>query len=81
MTIPVHFWSYFRDLTGTEQMRVEVPAGGTVETALQAVYAAHPCLAPMRQCTLIAVGLNYQDAHHVLLEGDEVSLFPPVQGG
>ena len=31
--------------------------------------------------TLIAVGLYYQGPDHVLQEGDEVSLFPPVQGG
>jgi molybdopterin converting factor small subunit len=30
---------------------------------------------------LIAVGVDYQSRNHVLNEGDEVSLFPPVQGG
>jgi molybdopterin converting factor small subunit len=30
---------------------------------------------------LIAVGVDYQKGDYVLKEGDEVSLFPPVQGG
>jgi molybdopterin converting factor small subunit len=35
----------------------------------------------MRNSTLIAVGVDYQEKSYVLKEGDEVSLFPPVQGG
>jgi molybdopterin converting factor small subunit len=35
----------------------------------------------MRKATLMAVGVDYQSRTYVLREGDEVSLFPPVQGG
>jgi molybdopterin converting factor small subunit len=40
-----------------------------------------PKLAGMQKSTLMAVGVDYQDRTCVLKEGDEVSLFPPVQGG
>jgi molybdopterin converting factor small subunit len=30
---------------------------------------------------LLAVGVEYQPRSYVLKDGDEVSLFPPVQGG
>jgi molybdopterin converting factor small subunit len=30
---------------------------------------------------LVAVGVEYQGPEYVLKPGDEVSLFPPVQGG
>jgi molybdopterin converting factor small subunit len=30
---------------------------------------------------LLAVGVDYQDRKYILQDGDEVSLFPPVQGG
>jgi molybdopterin converting factor small subunit len=30
---------------------------------------------------LVAVGVDYQAGDYVLAPGDEVSLFPPVQGG
>lgn len=81
MTIPVHFWSYFRDLAGMAQWEAQVEEGATVESVLGAVYAAHPRLAALRQSTLIAVGVEYQGPSFVLKPGDEVSLFPPVQGG
>jgi molybdopterin converting factor small subunit len=35
----------------------------------------------MQKSTLMAVGVDYQDRACILKEGDEVSLFPPVQGG
>ena len=81
MTIPVQLWSYFRDLAGEAQITVEVPAGGTVAEVLTAVYARHPKLAALRNSTLIAVGVEYQGPSYILNPGDEVSLFPPVQGG
>jgi len=35
----------------------------------------------MKNSTLKAVGVNYQMDEFMLSDGDEVSLFPPVQGG
>jgi molybdopterin converting factor small subunit len=40
-----------------------------------------PKLEPMRRSTLLAVGVEYEGREYVLRPGDEVSLFPPVQGG
>ena len=40
-----------------------------------------PKLASMQKSTLIAVGVEYQPGDYVLSEGDQVALFPPVQGG
>lgn len=81
MTIPVQLWSYFRDLAGTSSLDVELCDGATVEDALRLVYTRHPKLAALRNSTLIAVGVDYAGASRVLRAGDEVSLFPPVQGG
>jgi len=48
---------------------------------LQKLFARFPKLAGARNSLLVAVGVDYQGADYVLREGDEVSLFPPVQGG
>jgi MoaD family protein len=81
MQIPVHFYSYFKDLTGCEQAAEQLPPGSTIGDLLQRLTTRFPKLEAMRKSTLVAVGLDYQDRHYVLKEGDEVSLFPPVQGG
>ena len=35
----------------------------------------------MQSSTLKAVGVNYQPDEFLLSDDDEISLFPPVQGG
>jgi molybdopterin converting factor small subunit len=40
-----------------------------------------PKLAPARDRALVAVGVEYAARDQQLVEGDEVSFFPPVQGG
>jgi molybdopterin converting factor small subunit len=81
MQTTVHFYSYFKDLTGCQQATESLPEGSTLEDLLKLILARFPKLAPMRNSMLLAVGLEYQDSSYLLKEGDEVSLFPPVQGG
>ncbi len=81
MQITVHFHSYFRDLTGCAQTTETVPAGSTVGELQERLIDRFPKLGAMRNSTLIAVDLDYQGRSHELMDGDEVSFFPPVQGG
>ncbi|MBI3879029.1 MAG: MoaD/ThiS family protein [Verrucomicrobia bacterium] len=81
MKIRVQFWSYFRDLAGCAETSATLGDGATIATLLKDIYARFPKLAPAEKSTLIAVGVDYQPRDHVLKDGDEVSLFPPVSGG
>ena len=81
MEITIHFYSYFKDLTGCAQTAVTVLPGGTIGDLLQYLIGRFPKLEAMQNSTLAAVGVEYQGRGYVLKEGDEVSLFPPVQGG
>ena len=81
MNIRVNFFSYFKDLTGTASATEEMPDGSSIEQLHQRLLTRFPKLGPMRKSTLIAVGVEYQGRDYVLKDGDEVSLFPPVQGG
>ena len=81
MEITIHFYSYFKDLTGCAQTAVTVSPGGTIGDLLKHLITRFPKLGPMENSTLAAVGVEYQGRGYVLKDGDEVSLFPPVQGG
>jgi MoaD family protein len=81
MRVNVHFYSYFKDLAGCDASMEVLPAGSTVADLLAALYARFPRLAALEKSTLIAVDVEYQDHRYSLRDGDEVSLFPPVQGG
>jgi len=81
MEISVHFYSYFKDLTGCAQAAETVPEGSTLGSLHDKLAITFPKLGAMKKSTLIAVGVDYQPRDYLLKHGDEVSLFPPVQGG
>jgi molybdopterin converting factor small subunit len=81
MRVRVTFYSYFKDLTGCSQVEETVPGGSTLGDLVAQLGLRFPRLAAMRKSTLVAVGVEYQAGGYVLKEGDQVSLFPPVQGG
>ena len=81
MRVTITFYSYFKDLAGCSQTLEDLPAGSTLDVLLARVAARFPRLEGMRQSALLAVGVEYEPRTYALKEGDEVSLFPPVQGG
>ena len=81
MKVGVSFYSYFKDLTGCSGTEEMMPDGGTVADLLKCLHERFPKLVQMNRSTLVAVGVEYQGRDHVLEDGDQVSLFPPVQGG
>ena len=81
MRVTVSFYSYFKELTGCGQTQEELPAGSTLNDLLGRLSDRFPKLGPMGKSMLMAVGVDYQDRNYALKDGDEVSLFPPVQGG
>jgi molybdopterin converting factor small subunit len=81
MQVSVHFYSYFKDLAGCAQTTATLADGGTLNDLLQQLGARFPKWAALKNSTLVAVGVEYQGRDYILRPGDEVSLFPPVQGG
>ena len=81
MQVTIHFYSYFKDIAGCAETSVTAAEGGNIAELLQKVWARFPKLAAMEKSILVAVGVDYQPRDYILKPGEEVSLFPPVQGG
>jgi molybdopterin converting factor small subunit len=81
MRISVSFYSHLREVTGCAQTSETVPDGATLDDLWRQLAVRFPQLADWERSTLIAVGVDYQPRSCRLKEGDEVALFPPVQGG
>lgn len=79
--IKVNFYSYFKDLTGCESTTIKLNSGTTLDQALNIIRKQYPKLESMKRSTLAAVGLEYVEPDYALSNGEEISLFPPVQGG
>ena len=81
MKVRVTFHSYFRDLTGCSETFEEMATGTSLGALVKKLQSRFPKLVAMERSTLVAVDVEYQPPEYELREGDEISLFPPVQGG
>ena len=81
MTVQISFYSYFKDIAGCSRTTEDLAVGSTLGELLDLIYQRFPKLGIMRKSTLVAVGVEYQDRSYRLQDGDDISLFPPVQGG
>ena len=81
MIIKIAFYSYFRDWTGCSDRNLDFPDSALVRDVIGEIYRLYPKLSEMDKSMLVAVGLEYGDRDQALVDGDELALFPPVQGG
>ena len=81
MRVGVRLFARYREAAGRDRLEIDLPEGGTVETAWSAVVDRYPQLRPYRPYTLFAIGNDYVEAGHPLKPSDDLCLFPPVSGG
>ena len=81
MKVQVRLFARYREAAGRDRVEIDLPEGGTVETAWDAVTSRFPALSAYRPFTLFAVDQDYVPADRALRPGDELCLFPPVSGG
>jgi len=69
------------DALGARESTLEVAAGTTVGELADDLVRRHPPLAPLVPTLALAVGGAVVARDHLLADGDEVALLPPVSGG
>jgi molybdopterin converting factor subunit 1 len=81
MRVTVKFFALLKDRAGLAERAMELNAGADVAAALQAIGEQLPAIQDMLGRTAAAVNCEYVKANHVLQDGDELALIPPVSGG
>ncbi len=74
--VTVRLFAMLRQRAGADEVVLDLSAGATVDDALTALGELADDL-PL----VMAVNREYAPGHHVLTEGDELALIPPVSGG
>jgi molybdopterin converting factor subunit 1 len=75
------FFASLVDIVGARKLLLELTDPSSVDDLLARLETDHPGLSPYRPILLTAVNQEYVEADHVLADGDEVAIFPPVSGG
>jgi molybdopterin converting factor small subunit len=81
MRVRVLFFSVLRDLTGVEELEVEVEEGTRLGGLMEGMFERWPRLGEWDASLLLAVDQAYAGREVVLSSGCEVAVMPPVQGG
>jgi molybdopterin synthase catalytic subunit len=81
LEVKVRYFAAHKELTGVPDETVTVPDGTTVDGLLDKLLGLHPQLQGIRRDTMVSVNKGVGSGAIVLKEGDDVALFPPIQGG
>ena len=81
VSVNVRLFALYRERLARDRLTLDVPCPATVAAALAVLAEAYPRIGLLVDNTMVAVNQEYADRAHVLEEGDEVALIPPVSGG
>jgi molybdopterin synthase catalytic subunit len=81
VVIQVLYFAILRERFGREGERVELREPATVGDLLAWVRERQPAFPPLERRVQVAVNRQMVPVTHVLADGDEVALIPPVSGG
>jgi molybdopterin converting factor subunit 1 len=81
MRIRLLFFALYRDLVGTEEVELQLPAGSTAADAVVALRARGGGSARLPERPVVAINRTYASLDELLNDNDELALLPPVAGG
>lgn len=81
MRVRVLFFALYRDLVGTGELELELPAGATAGALVRVVRERGGGFARIPPDPVLAVNHEYASPAVALRDGDEVAFLPPVAGG
>ena len=81
MHVRLLFFATLKDIIGSREMQVDVPAGSTVADVLTHLEGSYPRMKDYRPVVLTAINEEYVERGTRIEDGDEVAIFPPVSGG
>ncbi len=81
--ITVKLFAVLRKLAGTDELQLEVPAGGTVKDVVDVIAAQHPEVGKLIAERKVMLSLNQETAEDDMKvsDGDEMAVLPPFAGG
>ncbi len=81
MLVTVRLFARLREIAGSSDLRLDLPADARVQDAWSTLTAQHPHLDAYSTSISCAVNEEYARMHAPLADGDEVAFLPPVSGG
>jgi molybdopterin converting factor subunit 1 len=81
MTIKVLFFASLAAQLDRREMALQIPEGATVHDAFLLLAKQFSDLSGIESRLAFAVNMTYVKGEHLLADGDELAMIPPVSGG
>ena len=81
MQVRLLLFAQYRDAAGAAELKLDVPAGARAVDAIDLLRSLGSGFARIPARPAVAVNLEYSSLDHILQDGDELALLPPVAGG
>jgi len=81
VTVSVRLFASYAEVTGRTEVELSIAPGSTVQDLLEEFRRQVPAAAGLPARLLCAVNLAHVLPSHVLRDGDEVAILPPMAGG
>lgn len=86
MKIKVKVYGPVKDAIGRNSLEVEIPAGGVIKDLLTRIISDYPGVAYKNSEGITASHIFLRCSHivepdQILTEGDEINIFPYIEGG
>jgi molybdopterin synthase catalytic subunit len=79
--IHVRLFAGLHDLVGKRDLVLAMPSGATIGQLRDRLGEEYPIVQPFLTTLVCAVDEEYVPPEHVLIDGDDVALIPPISGG
>eukprot|EP00252_Welwitschia_mirabilis_P019899 TRINITY_DN4728_c0_g1_i1.p1 TRINITY_DN4728_c0_g1~~TRINITY_DN4728_c0_g1_i1.p1 ORF type:complete len:107 (-),score=25.89 TRINITY_DN4728_c0_g1_i1:161-481(-) len=79
--VKVLFFARARDLAGVSEKFFEMEEGSTTLDCVKKIACELPDLNTLFDCMMVALNEEYVIEPHILKDGDELALIPPISGG
>ena len=79
--IRIKLFGRIREEAGAKELAMELPAGTSLAELRTQLAESHPAIDELGDRLAFSVNLEVARPEHVLADGDEVALLPPVSGG
>jgi len=81
--ITVKLFAVLKKLAGTDEIKMVVPAGGTVGDVIKEISVKHPEVGKLISDRKVMLSLNQESADDAMkvADGDELAVLPPFAGG
>jgi len=81
MRVKVKFFAAHRKAVGESELEVELEENATIDNLIEKLIGKYPKLKKLDKYTIASLNHSYAKRNQSLKDGDEVALFPPVEGG